>query len=62
MTGRELAAWIEEHHAEDMEVIWVNADKCIVWDIRPMIEKGDEIIGGGPDGTKLEDGKEYLTL
>ena len=61
MTGRELCEWILKHRAEDMDVLWIASDG-IVWDIRPMIERGDEIIGGGPDGAKLDGGKEYLTL
>ena len=42
MTGRELAKWIKENHAEDLDVIWVDVDD-IVWDVKPTIERGSEI-------------------
>ena len=53
--------WIRENHAEELEVIFVGGDG-INWRIVPQIEKGEEIIGGGQDGSRLEEGREYVTL
>lgn len=63
MTGRELAKWIKDNHAEDLEVIWVDVDD-IVWDVKPTIERGAEICccGGCYMERQLEDEKKYLVL
>ena len=42
MTGRELAAWITENHAEDMEILFLQ-DDGIVTQIKPEKESNKTI-------------------
>lgn len=61
MTGREMMEWIRENGAEDLEMIYVD-DAEIVWDVKPTVERGDEISGEGPDGERLHDEMFYIVL
>jgi len=42
MTGREMVAWIKEHHAENMQIVVIE-DGYAVFRSRPEVREADEI-------------------
>ena len=43
MTGRELAAWILENHAEDMEILYLREDGTVTGTVKPEVAENRDI-------------------
>lgn len=62
VTGLQLAEWIRERSAWEMDVIFVDEDTEKVYEVKPTLEYGDEIPHKGEGGEMISEGEVYIVL